>query len=118
MNTLMKTTALAATLALGTTAAYANNFGFQTLVEDNNTIELNLVTSDADGFVVIYDYAGGEFGEVLGTVEVSEGANDDLVVPLDPAANTTDIAAVLYAGPITTPMEADAWITLDVSDDS
>ena len=119
MNTLIKTTALTAALALGSTAALAtNSFGFQTSVDDSNSIELNLVNSAADGFVVIYDYDGGEFGEIVGQAEVTAGANADLLIPLDGTTQADDLAAVLYAGPITNPMEADAWIELDVEMDS
>ena len=115
MNTLMKSTALAATIAMTATTAFANNaFGFQTKVDDSSNIELDLVTASADGFVVLYDYSGGEFGEVLGTAEVLAGANDDVIIPVLPTANTDQMAAVLYAGPITTPMESDAWINLEV----
>lgn len=118
MNTMMKTAALTAALTLGATAVAANNFGFQTTVDDSNSIELNLVNADADGFVVVYDYNGGTFGEIIGQAPVTAGANADLLIQLDGAATAEDLAVVLYAGPITTPMEADAWIELDVSDDS
>ena len=117
MTNMIKTAALTAALALGATAATANNFGFQTTVDDNDAITLNMINADAAGFVVIYDYSGGEFGDIVGQAEVAMGANDDVVVPLQPTASE-DLAAVLYAGPITNPMEADAWIELDVSDDS
>ena len=118
MNTMLKTAALTAALALGSSAAYANNFGFQTQVDDSNSITLDLVTADADGFVVIYDYDGGEFGDIVGQAPVQMGANADVIVPLDGDTMAADLAAVLYAGPITTPMEADAWIELDVENDS
>ena len=118
MNTMLKTAALTAALALGSTAASANNFGFQTQVDEGNAITLDLVTADADGFVVIYDYNGGDFGEIVGQAPVQMGANADLIVPLAADTMSADLAAVLYAGPITTPMEADAWIALDVDDES
>lgn len=71
----MKTIALtAAALALTATTAAANSFGFQETVEDRNSIELELVTADADGVVEIYDL----HGDLLGSTMVSAGANADV----------------------------------------
>ena len=118
MNTFVKATAIAATLALGATASVAApNFGFQTKVDDDNAINLNLINTDAEGFVVVYDYTGGEFGDVLGTTPLAAGSNPDVRVILDAANTASLIAAVVYTGPITNPMEADAWIELEVDDD-
>lgn len=118
MNTFMKATAVAATLAIGATASFAApNFGFQTRVSDDNSIDLRLINTDAEGFVVVYDYSGGEFGEVMGMQPLAAGANPDVTVTLDPAIQTALMAAVVYTGPVTNPMEADAWIELEVDED-
>ncbi len=113
----MKTTAFAAIMALMTTGASAAGFGYQTLVDSNGSITLQLVRADEAGVVVIYDYTGGEFGEILGSSEIAAGANVDLMVMLENNA-ATDLAAVIYAGPMTEPSMAVNWIELDVRNDS
>ncbi|WP_458789680.1 DUF7282 domain-containing protein [Yoonia sp. MH D7] len=113
MTNIMKTTAVAALLAFGATGVSAASFGYQTLVDESGSITLKLVRADEAGVVVIYDYTGGEFGEVLGTSELNEGANTDVIVALN--NNTAvDMAAVIYSGPMTDPTMAAGWIELDV----
>lgn len=116
MLNLMKTAAVASALTLAGTAAFANNsFGQQMDIMDNaSSVAIELVNSNTDGFVVIYDYQGAEFGDVLGMIDVNAGANRDVIIPLDlPTDN--DVAAVLYNGDVTTPAEAAAWIEIDVN---
>lgn len=115
MTNLMKTTAFAAILGVSATAASAAGFGFQTTVSDDSAITLDLVRADDAGVVVIYDYTGGEFGDVLGTADLNAGANDDVIIPLDNNI-AQELAAVIYAGPMTEPSMAVNWIELDVSD--
>lgn len=117
MTNFMKTTAFAAAMALTTTGAFAAGFGYQTLVDSNGSITLQLVRADEAGVVVIYDYTGGEFGDVLGSEEIAAGANVDLMVMLENNA-AQDLAAVIYAGPMTEPSMAVNWIELDVRDDN
>lgn len=117
MKNLMKSTALVAALGLGTAVAADANFGFQTTVADDSSIQIDLVRTADAGVLAIYDYSTGEFGDLLGTVELNAGANADVIVPLD--ANTADtVAAVIYEGELTDPTMASNWIELDVSDDS
>jgi hypothetical protein len=116
MTNLMKTTAFAAAIALAGTAATAESyFGQQYAVDGDSAITLELVTAENAGMVAIYDYTGGEFGDLLGMVEVNAGANDEVVIPLDNNI-AKELAAVLYAGEITTPGESAAWIELEVED--
>lgn len=117
MKNLMKTAALVAVLGASTTAATAAGFGYQTTVDDSGAITLNLVRADEAGVVVIYDYTGGEFGDVLGTADLNAGVNPDVVIPLDNNI-AQDLAAVIYAGPMSEPSMAANWIELDVSDNS
>ena len=112
MNTFMKSAALTAAIALTGSAAFAaNEFALQDNVMDSTTVEISNVTTDGAGTVVLYDYHGGVFGEVLGMAEVVEGANANLLITMDKPA-TSDIAAVLYVGEVTTPQESAAWIEL------
>lgn len=112
-----KATALVAALGTGTAATAVGSFGFQTIVEDDSTITLDLIRSDEAGIVAIYDYSTGEFGEVLGTAPINAGANADVLIQLDPNTAST-LAAVIYEGELTDPTMASGWIELDVSDDS
>ena len=112
-----KTTALVAALGMGTTAAADGWFGLQETVDDNSSITLDLVRTDAEGFVAIYDYTTGEFGEMLGMAPLNAGANADVNVPLD--LNTAQtLAAVIFQGEIGDPAVATGFIELDVSEDS
>ena len=118
MKNFMKSTALVASLALGATAAAANGtFGFQTTVEDDSSITIDLVRAPDAGVLAIYDYTGGEFGDLLGTADLEAGANDDVIVPLDVNQAQT-LAAVIFAGDISSPDMAAGWVELEVSDDS
>jgi len=114
MFNLIKTTAAAAALTIAGSAAFANNsFGQQMDLDETSTIGIELVNSETAGTVVIYDYQGGEFGEVLGMAEVNAGANNDVRVILDQPA-MDDVAAVLYNGEVTTPADSAAWIEIDI----
>ena len=47
-------------------------------VPAKSVLDLGLITSEGDGVVEIYDYRLGEKGEMLGTIDVHEGANPDV----------------------------------------
>ncbi|SEW42561.1 hypothetical protein SAMN04488515_2977 [Cognatiyoonia koreensis] len=115
MTNLMKTAAFAAVLGMSATAATAAGFGFQTTVNDDSAITLDLVRADEAGVVVIYDYTGGEFGDVLGSADINAGANTDVIIPLDNNI-AQELAAVIYAGPMSEPSMAANWIELDVTE--
>lgn len=117
MKNLMKSTALVTALGFGTAAVADASFGFQTQVEDDSSIMIDLVRASEPGVLAIYDYSAGEFGDLLGTVEINAGANVDVIVPLDVNA-ANQLAAVVYEGEVSDPTMAAGWIELDVSDDS
>lgn len=105
-----------AAAALIATSAMAD--GYFTILEgasqmDDSTVELGTVTADMDGTVVIYDYHGGEFGDMLGSEMVSAGANSDVRVDVTPSGGTT-VAAVLYNGEPTTPADAVDWVQIEL----
>lgn len=121
MNTLMKVTATAAALAFGASAAYANSgFGVQEVIMDDNAVTIDLVVADTDGVVALFDYSGGELGEMIGMTTVNAGANDDVIINLDPAyplQAQERIAALLFEGEdMSDPLTATARINLDVAD--
>ena len=117
MTNIMKSTALIAALSLGTAATAEGTFGFQTIVDDDSSIMIDLVRTSSAGVLAIYDYSTGEFGELLGTADLNAGANADVNVTLDPN-NANQLAAVIYEGEIQTPAMASGWMELDISDDS
>ena len=117
MTNFAKTTALVAALGMGSAAAADGWFGTQSIVDDNSSITLDLVRTDMAGFVAIYDYSTGEFGEMLGMAELNAGANDDVNVQLE-LNNAQTLAAVIFQGEIGDPAIATGFLELDVSEDS
>ena len=116
MTNLMKTTALVAALGMGTAAAADGTFGFQTTVEDDSTIMIDLVRTSEAGILAIYDYSTGDFGELLGFTELNAGANADVIVPVE-HNGAEQLAAVIYEGDLSDPTMASGWMELDVSED-
>lgn len=116
MKMFMKAAAITATLGLATAASAAGMFGYQTTVSDDNSITIDLVNAAADGELVVYDYTGGEFGDVLGTAPLTSGANTEIVVTLSNNI-AQDLAAVIYEGAMTEPTQASDFIVLEVVND-
>lgn len=86
---------IAATLAITTTAASANNsFYVGENLEAGSVLELGLVRADQGGVVKIFDYTAGEQGELLGTQTLVAGANPDVRVNVG-AYPTSDVLAVI-----------------------
>jgi len=94
-----RNTAVAAlTTALLATSVSADSYFFnQMQIDDSSNFTIAGVTSDVDGQVVIFDYTGGEKGEILATAPVNQGANVDVVMTLS-RVPSGDILAVLYEG--------------------
>lgn len=68
---------LAAT-SLGSAASAESYFTCVGPLEDKALLELGTITSDGAGVVEVYDYRLGAQGDLLGTVDVHEGANADV----------------------------------------
>lgn len=115
MNTILKNAALAAALVLGATSVTADNFGFQTQVDDDGAIMINLIRATEPG-VVVYDFTGGEIGDQLGMADVNAGANADVRVNLD-NSTAKQVVAIVYAGEATTPDMGVAMMEFDVEAD-
>lgn len=98
--------AAAATVALASTAS-ANAFSFNEMELRGSTAELGQVTAQGNGVVSLYDFHRGVQGELLGTEEISAGANYDVRVPLG-SRPTNDVVAVLTVdGQIVDTLEID-----------
>ena len=107
-------TAIAATALAG--AAVAESYiAEEEMIMETSVLTLPTVTSETGGFVAVYDYNTGEFGELLGSEAVNAGANDDVKVQLG-LQPVNDIAVVLYDGEITSPDMAADWTEIDVED--
>ncbi|MEL6641423.1 MAG: hypothetical protein AAFP98_08950 [Pseudomonadota bacterium] len=93
----IKTIALAAaaTVALASTASA--NFSFNDAPVAGSTAELGQVTAAGNGVVSVYDFNRGVQGALLGTEEVSAGANYDVRVNLGKRP-INDVVAVLTVG--------------------
>ena len=70
---------LVAAMTLGS-AAFADESYFTCMnpLPKDASLELGGITSEGDGIVEVYDYRLGEQGDLLGTVEVNQGANTDV----------------------------------------
>jgi len=90
----IKTIVLAAAASVAfASVASADAFSFNNNVE-GSTVELGQVTASNAGVISLYDFHGGQQGALLGTQDVTAGANFDVRVKLGrPAIN--DVVAVL-----------------------
>ncbi|MCA0044500.1 hypothetical protein [Celeribacter litoreus] len=97
--TTLKTLAAAAVVAVAGSAAFAGpNYIVQSNPQNLTSVAtLDLVRAETDATVSIYDFHGGERGELLGTTDVTAGANTNVKVRLKPS-NSEDIIAVLSNG--------------------
>ena len=94
------TFALAALAAIGTaTVATADSsyFGLETVQEETSRLDIGTVRAGSDAVVEIYDFHGGEIGDLLGTEAVNAGANSNVFVNLGRTARN-DVIAILKAG--------------------
>ena len=93
---MFKTTLIAAAAVAATvSAASADSFISNLVMEQDrdSQIELGTVTAAGDGVVEVYSYHAGVQGALLGSEAVTAGANLD--VDIDVARPTTDAIAVL-----------------------
>lgn len=66
-------------------SASAENYVSQATLQGSRTlVEFDVVTSDADGIVEVYDFSTGTLGALLGSKLIHEGANPDVRVSLVP----------------------------------
>lgn len=94
---MFKTVTLAAIVASAATVASADAsyiLDLNTNREAASSVNLETIRATSDGVVEIYDYHGGEQGELLGTKNVFAGANSDVRVQIGAASND-DLLAVL-----------------------
>ncbi|RMF80605.1 MAG: SH3 domain-containing protein [Chloroflexi bacterium] len=63
----------------------------------NDSVRVTTVVSDGPGFVVIHvDDGTGSFGAVIGNAPVSDGVNENVIVPIDASQATPLMFAMLH----------------------
>lgn len=55
-------------------------FSFGNYLEPTSVLDFGLITTDAPATLEVYDFAGGDRGELLGTTDLNIGANTDVTV--------------------------------------
>ncbi len=86
------------TFAAASTAAAQDMFAsMESSSADATTIVIEPISVTADGFIVVYNYHGGQVGEILGMARVRAGANSETRVHLGHPVRQ-DALAVLFAG--------------------
>lgn len=76
--------ALLAGATVAATASADSYFSLATVQESRTQVEFDVVTSDADGVVEVYDFSTGTLGPLLGSKRIHQGANSDVRVRLTP----------------------------------
>ncbi|MEL6516757.1 MAG: hypothetical protein AAFQ39_03505 [Pseudomonadota bacterium] len=104
-----KTIALAAAASVAlASAASANGFSFNDSDIAGSTAELGQVTAKGAGVVSIYDFHKGEQGALLGTEEISAGANYDVRVNLGKRPVNDVVAVLTVDGQVVDTLELDS----------
>lgn len=103
------TLAAAATAALATAAAASDSYiGFQgKKVAPTNFVTLDTVRAYGDGIIEIYDFHAGEQGDLLGSAQISDGANANVKVMLDTRLSRDAIAVLKVDGQVVDTFEFD-----------
>ena len=98
-----------------TTAANAQNmFAFMGDQDATNTIIIEPINAEADGYVAVFDNHTGEVGELLGVARVYAGANRQLRVQTGRTIRQ-DVIAFLFAGDsFTDPANALDSVEIDI----
>ena len=99
--------AAAATFALASTAS-ANGFSLNNSEISGSTVELGQVAASGNGTVALYDFHRGEKGVLLGTQNVSAGANRDVRVPLRKRPINDVLAVLTVNGQVIDTLELDS----------
>lgn len=69
---------LLAAMSFGSVASAESYFTCMNPLPKEALLDLGTITAEGDGVVEVYDYHLGGKGDLLGTVEVSQGANSDV----------------------------------------
>ena len=98
-----------AAAALTASAAAADGYiDFTSERQDRGSVvALNTVTTDAGGVVEIYDFQGGEIGDLLGSKNVMAGANSNVRVNIGAPSQTDAIALLKVDGEVVATQEID-----------
>ena len=104
-----KTFALAAVASLAlTSTASAFGFSYNDSEISGSTVELGQVTANGNAVVSLYEFHRGEQGKLLGTENISAGANYDVRVPLNKRPRNDVIAVLTVNGQVVDTQEIDS----------
>ena len=65
-------------------------------LSENNTVTIDSVTADTDGWIVIHTQADGKPSPILGFAPVTAGENTAVTVQIDPEMATDTLYAMLH----------------------
>jgi hypothetical protein len=94
-KTLVAAATISAALATGLWAEA--HFAFGDYLESSSVLDLGLITTDEAAVVEIYDFAGGEKGELLGSTDLRAGANPNVRVNVG-IPPRQDVLAIVMVG--------------------
>jgi hypothetical protein len=69
---------LLAAMSIGSAVSAESYFTCMSPLANDSNLDLGTITSEGPGVVEVFDYRLGEQGELLGTVDVNQGANSDV----------------------------------------
>lgn len=104
---MMKTLALAAAASVALASTASANFSFNEMDISGSTAELGQVTANGAGVVEIFEFHGGEKGDLLGSTNLAAGANYDVRVKLGQRPINDVIAVLSVDGQIVDTQEID-----------
>lgn len=96
----MNTKAFAFALAIstaGTTALADAHFTFSDYLTPSSILEFGVIQTDEAAVLEVYDFIGGQKGDLLGTVDLHAGANPDVRVNVG-VAPRQDVLAMIKTG--------------------
>ena len=99
----IKLNALATVAALGTAtlaSASTNYFSYGETLPSSSTIDLGTLSAADSGMVEIYEYRGGEVGQLLGSTDINAGANQDVRIQLKQRPLSDVIAIMTVNGQV------------------
>ena len=102
------TLAAVASAALASGALANNAFPYNAADLDSTTVELGQISTDGAGVVELYDFHAGVQGALLGTQDVTAGANYDVRITLDRKPINDVVAVLTVDGQIVDTKEFDA----------
>ena len=94
MNARFALALLAGATLAASTASADSYFSLATVQGSPTLVEFDVVRSDADGVVEVYDFSRGTLGPLLGSKRIHEGVNPDVRISLTPPPARSAVAVL------------------------